>query len=434
MEIVKTFGNYIEKWCETSPERARWLLKTGWEAQNLKFRFLPEGQLNPSDQYLAGMMMNVMTQPLKHPESSVMVSVFTPCELLQEAGLYPYNVESFSCYLAASQVERPFLQGAEDSGISETLCSYHKTFIGAAQKKVLPKPKCIVYTNLTCDANLLTFKKLAKMYDVPIFAIDVPMQQNEDNVQYVADQLRKLKDFIEECTGKKITDETLTERLRRSKRTLEKFAQYEKESADRYIPADLVTPLYAGMTNNLLLGTEEEETYVDRLLNDVKKAPAKKGKKIYWMHTIPFWSDAVKNELCFQEKAQIVGCELSRVCEPDFDPEKPYEAMARRMVYHALNGSAIRRIEAGICHAKETGADGVVWFGHWGCKHTLGAAQLAKCKFEEQGIPLLILDGDGCDRSHGGEGQTSTRLGAFLEMLNTETDENTDRQEESHDE
>lgn len=434
MEIVKTFGNYIEKWCETSPERARWLLKTGWEAQNLKFRFLPEGQLNPSDQYLAGMMMNVMTQPLKHPESSVMVSVFTPCELLQEAGLYPYNVESFSCYLAASQVERPFLQGAEDSGISETLCSYHKTFIGAAQKKVLPKPKCIVYTNLTCDANLLTFKKLAKMYDVPIFAIDVPMQQNEDNVQYVADQLRKLKDFIEECTGKKITDETLTERLRRSKRTLEKFAQYEKESADRYIPADLVTPLYAGMTNNLLLGTEEEETYVDRLLNDVKKAPAKKGKKIYWMHTIPFWSDAVKNELCFQEKAQIVGCELSRVCEPDFDPEKPYEAMARRMVYHALNGSAIRRIEAGIRHAKETGADGAVWFGHWGCKHTLGAAQLAKRKFEEQGIPLLTLDGDGCDRSHGGEGQTSTRLGAFLEMLNTETDENTDRQEELHDE
>ena len=177
-----------------------------------------------------------------------------------------------------------------------------------------------------------------------------------------------------------------------------------------------------------------QSLYLRFLLNDVKKAPAKKGKKIYWMHTIPFWSDAVKNELCFQEKAQIVGCELSRVCEPDFDPEKPYEAMARRMVYHALNGSAIRRIEAGIRHAKETGADGVVWFGHWGCKHTLGAAQLAKRKFEEQGIPLLILDGDGCDRSHGGEGQTSTRLGAFLEMLNTETDENTDRQEESHDE
>lgn len=65
-------------------------------------------------------------------------------------------------------------------------------------------------------------------------------------------------------------------------------------------------------------------------------------------------------------------------------------------------------------------ADGAVWFGHWGCKHTLGAAQLAKKKFEEARIPMLLLDGDGCDRSHGGEGQTSTRLGAFLEMLGAE--------------
>ena len=224
-----------------------------------------------AEQYLARLMMDTMIRPLERPEESAIVSIFTPCEILQEAGLHQFNVEGFSCYLSASKAERAFLQQAENTGISETLCSYHKTFIGAAQKKVLPKPKCIVYTNLTCDANLLTFKKLAKMYDVPIFAIDVPLQQNEDNVQYVADQLRKLKDFIEECTGKKITDETLTERLRRSKRTLEKFAQYEKESADRYIPADLVTPLYAGMTNNLLLGTEEEESYVDRLLNDVKK-------------------------------------------------------------------------------------------------------------------------------------------------------------------
>ena len=135
------------------------------------------------------------------------------------------------------------------------------------------------------------------------------------------------------------------------------------------------------------------------------------------MHTIPFWSDAVHQELCFSEKAQIVGCELAETCEPDFDPENPFEAMAERMVYHSLNGSALRRIEAGIRHAKQAGADGAVWFGHWGCKHTLGAAQLAKKKFEEAGLPLLILDGDGCDRSHGGEGQTSTRLGAFLEML-----------------
>lgn len=418
MQVVETFGRTVEAWSSQRPERARKLLRTGWEAQNLKNHFKPDKRLQPADRQLACIMMDAMLAPLQNPEQSAMVSVFTPCEMLQEAGLNPYNVEAFSCYLSGSQAERAFLQQAENTGISETLCSYHKTFLGAAQRGLLPKPRCIVYTNLTCDANLVTFRTLSQLYHVPAFAIDVPMQQNQDNVDYVAAQLRALAAFLQEHTGKAIDEEALKVRLRRSKRTLEKYRTYQQKRADRYVPTDLVTPLYCGMTNNILLGTEQVEAYVDELLKDVEKAPAAKGKRIYWMHTIPFWSGAVKEDLLFQEGAQIVGCELSEVAEPDFDPEHPFEAMAHRMVYHALNGNAGRRIEAGIRHAKQVGADGVVWFDHWGCKHTLGAAQLAKKKFEEAGLPLLILDGDGCDRSHGGEGQTSTRLGAFLEMLN----------------
>ena len=417
MEIVKTFGKYVDRWCETSSEKARWLLKTGWEAQNLKFRLVPDRRLNKSDQYMAGLMMNVMLQPLKHAEQSVLVSVFTPCELMQEVGLYPYNVESFSCYLAGSQAERAFLQSAEDSGLSETLCSYHKTFIGAAESGLLPKPRCIVYTNLACDANLLTFQRLAELYHIPLFAIDVPSGRNEDNIKYVAEQLRNLALFIEKTTGRKIEEESLRTRLDRSRRTLKNYNMFQNQRADKYIPSDLVSPLYSGMTNNILLGTQAEEKNTEMLLQEIRKAPAKKGKHIYWMHTIPFWSDAVKEALLLKEEAQIVGCELAQVADITKTSDDPYEEMAMRLVYHALNGPISRRIEAGIQHAKEAGADGAVWFNHWGCKHTLGGSRIAKKRFEEAGIPMLILDGDGCDRSHGGEGQTSTRLGAFLEML-----------------
>lgn len=93
MEIVKTFGNYIEKWCETVTGKSEVAFKDRMGSAEPEISFSSRRAVDPSDQYLAGMMMNVMTQPLKHPESSVMVSVFTPCELLQEAGLYPYNVE-----------------------------------------------------------------------------------------------------------------------------------------------------------------------------------------------------------------------------------------------------------------------------------------------------------------------------------------------------
>lgn len=420
MNIIDTFGQCIESLSNRHPKSARNLLKTGWMLQNIKFHMRPDRRLLPADQYLAKVMMNTMLAPLRKPETSAIVSIFTPCELLQQMGLFPYNVESFSCYLSASHAEHICLQQAENQGISETLCSYHKAFLGAAEKGILPRPKCIVYTNLTCDANLLTFKRLANLYHVPSFAIDVPFQQNEDNIKYVSDQLKELTVFLEKITGKKMKMEELKDRIRCTRRSLELFEKCQKLKAEKYVPTDLVTPLYAGMTNNILMGTKQEENYIKMLYENLRSASPSRGKRIYWMHTIPFWSEAVKSELSFQTQAQIVGCELSETFQlkgRKFDPENPYEAMAERMVYHNLNGGIIRRIEAGIQHAKTLKADGAVWFDHWGCKHTLGGAQLAKKKFEESGIPLLLLDGDGCDRSHGGEGQTSTRLGAFLEML-----------------
>ena len=244
-----------------------------------------------------------------------------------------------------------------------------------------------------------------------------PDRQTASNVAYVAAQLRALKRFLEQTTGRLIDEDLLAERVARGRETLEEFEKFQSARADRFIPSDLVSPLYSGMTNNILLGTEEEKLYTEKLLKDIKNAPPKKGKHIYWMHTIPFWSDAVKEALLLNDSAQIVGCELSQVADLSVHSEDPYEEMAMRLVYHALNGPISRRIEAGIHHAKQAGADGAVWFNHWGCKHTLGGSRIAKKRFVEAGIPMLILDGDGCDRSHGGEGQTSTRLGAFLEML-----------------
>ena len=108
MQIIETYGKYIEKWANTNPDRARVLLKLGWEAQNLKYKFTPDKRLLPADRYLAHLMMNTMLMPLKNPQECAIVSIFTPCEILHEAGLHPYNVEAFSCYLSASNAERAF--------------------------------------------------------------------------------------------------------------------------------------------------------------------------------------------------------------------------------------------------------------------------------------------------------------------------------------
>lgn len=417
MDYVEHFGKTLDSLVDKHPNRSRGLLKFGWGLMNFKFKALPDRRLCSADRYLAHVMMDTMLRPLKKPDQAVAISVFVPCELLQEVKLNPYNVESFSCYLSASSVSRPCIELAEANGVPETLCSYHKTFIGAAQRGFMPRPKCIVYTNLTCDANMLTFKTLAELFNVPSFEIDVPDAVSEASVSYVADQLRNLARFLENQTGRVVDENALRVRVERGKRTLETYKKFHQLRRGKDIPSDLVSPLYAAMTSNILLGSEEEEHYVNQLVEDAKKAALKRGVHIYWMHTIPYWSEATARDFAFSDRAQIVGCDIGQLCEPEFDTEDPYRAMAWRMVHNNLNGGALRRIEAGITHAREVGADGVVWFNHWGCKHTIGASQLAKCKFEEAGLPFLALDGDGLDSAHGGEGQTATRLDAFLEML-----------------
>lgn len=112
MSVIKTFGKNIESLSGTDKEKCQKLLKLGWQAQNLKLKMFPDKKLSPADRYLSTLMMKTMLNPLKNPDKAAIVSIFTPCEILHEAGLYPYNMEAFSSFLSGSMAEQEFLHYA----------------------------------------------------------------------------------------------------------------------------------------------------------------------------------------------------------------------------------------------------------------------------------------------------------------------------------
>ena len=417
MNIAETFGKAVEKRVRTDPAKAQRLLRTGWQAVSLRNRYVPDRRLAPSGRYLARILMDMMLSPLKAPGDSAIVSILTPCELLHLFGLSPYNAEAYSSFIAASECAGPFLRETEANGIPETLCSYHRIFLGAAESGMLPKPKCIVSSNLACDANQLTFKRMAAYFGVPHFTIDVPYTPGPAAVEYVSGQLRELYRFLENVTGKHPSREELVEILRRSRRTMDIYEKYQAERGRRTFLQDLPTPLYEFGAVNVLRGTPQSLKYVEMAYEDAKNALPFSGTKIYWIHTIPHWMPSAKKLFTFSTSAQIVGMDVTTSEFTDFDPEDPYAAMAKCLVYSSLNGSHARRIEHALRGAKAAGAHGAVWFCHWGCRRTLIAANEGKKRFEEEGLPVLILNGDSIDRTGGGSEQAGTRLEAFLEML-----------------
>ncbi len=91
--------------------------------------------------------------------------------------------------------------------IPETLCSYHKTFIGAAESKILPKPRFAVTTTMACDANINTFRHVANCFDIELYIIDIPYEYSKDGEEYVASQLYEMVEMIQDIMSVKL-DET----------------------------------------------------------------------------------------------------------------------------------------------------------------------------------------------------------------------------------
>lgn len=415
--VIEKFGRIVDGCIAERPAAARRLLTTGFRLNGWAGRHFNR-RATPARLHLADVCNRSILRSFDHPQQSAMVSLFTPCELLQAFGLAPMFPEGMAVYLSGAGAEGGFVESAERGGVPETFCSYHKIIIGAAEAGVLPAPRFILNTTLACDANTLTFRRLAAFYGVPHFVIDVPFAADAGAVRDVAGQMRAAAREIAALLGRPLDEDALRQATGRSGRTLALYRAYLAERAKRSMPDEMTAEMYAVFALHALLGTPEAESFAQQLLREAQAAPpAGRETRLLWVHTIPNLDSAMISLLDFNPDCQILATDICFDAPPLPHLDDPWEAMARRLVENHFNGPAQRRIDAVLAQAKALRPDGVVWFCHWGCRQTDGAGQLAKQQLERAGFPTLVLDGDGCDRSNCPPGQTATRMQAFLELL-----------------
>lgn len=128
MNPVDLFGRMIEKNFEKRPILVRGIIRAGYAAQQMLLNMNPDQGLLPSQQYLAKICMKYTRKPLQNPESSALVNLFFPCELLHAMDIAPQCVEGFSAFLCGGRGEHGYLKFAEEKGVPDTYCSYHPTF------------------------------------------------------------------------------------------------------------------------------------------------------------------------------------------------------------------------------------------------------------------------------------------------------------------
>ncbi len=420
-DIIKKVGEFVAKNIEQNPKKVRSFLNTAYSVSGFQMRHFPENGLLPHQKFAAVACNRSICGPLRHPEESAIVNIFLPCEMLQAANIYPLFAEGLSGYLNGAGSERPFINYAENYGIPKSFCSYHKTMLGAAFSGVFPKPKLIVNTTMLCDANNLTFRTLENFWEVPRFVIDVPAGYSKEAIYYVARQLSELKVFLEDITGVKITKAALAEIFERENNSIEALKQYYKLLENKFVPNTLTSEMYKVFLSHILMGTKDAEKYFKMMLEDIKECPERGNElRFLWGMVLPNWQKSIREIFNNSEKYQILCTNMNFDSLIKMDINHPFQSMAKRLLLNSFNTPAKNRAEELIKMGKRLNADGAVYFNHWGCKQTMGSSVITKEILEANGIPTLILDGDGCDRSNVNDGQMITKLQAFIEMLEAE--------------
>lgn len=159
--------------------------------------------------------------------------------------------EGISVYTACTACQRTF---AEADDMPESFCSYHKTMLGIAETGIMPAPLMIANTALACDANQLSFRRLAELYGVPHTVIDVPHDSGEEAVRYVADQLRALAPQLEELCHRKLAPQTLQNAVACSQRTITAYRAYLKKRRQVSLPTTMTGELCPMIANHVMLG------------------------------------------------------------------------------------------------------------------------------------------------------------------------------------
>ncbi|MDR0875808.1 MAG: 2-hydroxyacyl-CoA dehydratase family protein [Clostridiales Family XIII bacterium] len=419
MGVVEKYGALIRKTAVRHPGRARRLIRIGLLYERARLRAKRGGPVPKALNELNRLAIRSVARALGDPQNAAWVNLFAPAELLHGFDLTPMSIEVFTAFAGGFHIEDFLLRRAEAMGMSDTLCSYHKGFLGAVDADLLETPRVSITTTLACDCNANTFRYLSARTGDEAFILDIPYENSETSVSYAAAQIEDLVRLLERRTGRRFDERALGAALARENEARSLNEACLAMQAKKDYPATLTLHMFKLFATHLLAGSEEALHYYRTLAEDLRGYPDTEAMKILWIHLMPYYQPTLKSYFNNNPLYRIVASDF------DFDyglgerldESHPIEALARKMVENIYNGPYERKTAAALQAAESLGVDGVIHFCHWGCKQSAGGAAEMKRAFDDSGHPFLILDGDGVDQRNDADGQIRTRTEAFFEMV-----------------
>ncbi len=363
-----------------------------------------------------------------------------PAELLRAFGFEVYFPENHGALLGTTRTAGDYIPVAVKQGYAGDICSYLTSDIGAYLDRRtpltqhyglshIPKPDVLAYTTNQCREVQDWFAFYAREFSVPLVGVNPPRFVDEVSAENVADVRRQFESLVpalEAASGVVFDIDRFRETVRLSSEASALWRSVLETAKASPAPLSFFDGTIHMGPIVVLRGTEAAVNYYHALLLELNGRVAagvgvvsNEMARLYW-DGMPIWGKLRSMSNLFHSNAAVVVA--STYCNSwildTMDERTPFEstALAYTQIFINRSEQAKEKILAELM--AEYRVDGIIFHDARTCFNNTNARFGMPQRVQQKtGVPSLVIEGDLCDLRFFSEGQTTTKIEAFIEQL-----------------
>jgi benzoyl-CoA reductase/2-hydroxyglutaryl-CoA dehydratase subunit BcrC/BadD/HgdB len=328
------------------------------------------------------------------------------------------------------------LEGIDHLTVPADACTLLRLALHYVNARVLPIPSAIVALLEPCDGVTSLHEAIRShpdWRDIPMFAPDPPYFDDEQSIEYFANELRQMVSFIEKHTGHRLEMDRLREVVEESNKQYELWLEYSELRRSVPCPHGVTLAMSAfAVAQNNMSGLPWATNWFRDLVADAEKRvrekrPEEPNEKIrlLWYDIHPVWFDELTPWLQQEWGASVIQSMLTYCPYTLIDTSSEqsiWNGLAKRNLLDTPMIRQARGTVEGFIQdinriVKDFKIDCVIWPGHMGHKDSAASIPIMREACRDIGVPFLHIGVDQFDRRYTPVDEVKNKIAQFFGVM-----------------
>jgi benzoyl-CoA reductase/2-hydroxyglutaryl-CoA dehydratase subunit BcrC/BadD/HgdB len=357
-----------------------------------------------------------------------------PVEIPVAMGITPTYPEQYGAVVGSEKVGPTVCGFAEEIGYSQELCSYARSSIGSTRKpedsplEGLPKPQALLACNNICGTVLRWYDAISQMTGAPVFLLDTPPfegEQQPHHLAYVRRGLDHLVEFLSGRFGVSLEEDRMRDVAANSSKAIGLWMKSLEACKNKPSPLNCADRFITMAPVVTMRGSERTIEFYQALYDEVSErishgigAIRDERIRLLW-DNIPPWFSIFRFFNGLAKRGVVFPADTyTHAWSGSLEGKDLFNSAATIYSNVYLNKGLQAKVDKMAELIKDYDLDGFVMFSVRSCKrYSLGQLVSKELVTEATGVPGVVIEGDMVDSRLFNEAQVQTRIDALLEMF-----------------